>query len=317
MIHAIATHAHYAAHIDPVWAAIPAELRGKYFGPEVRYAPPPAIAGLTIVAGMLDRHRARGPVALMEHGAGQSYPGDPASAGHSSYAGGSGWDHAAVIVCPGPASARLWSDSYPSTPVHAVGSPVLDRWHGYRPPLNVRPVVAFTWHWDCDLVAETGSAWGEYRPAMPSIVEQLGAQGFDVVGHAHPRWAGAHAHRWEAWGCRYVDDWSEVMATADMVVADNTSAMYEFAATDRPVVALNSRRWRRDVDHGLRFWSAVPGLQVDRPTDVVATVRAAWLDPLPLKAMRRAAVAEAYAAVDGRAAERAAAAIVAAARLAS
>ena len=96
---------------------------------------------------------------------------------------------------------------------------------------------------------------------------------------------------------------------ADLLVGDNTSALYEFASTGRPVVVMNAPQYRRDVHHGLRFWDYPPGLQVDRPEQLADTIARALSDPEPARAVRAAAVAETYAYTDGRAAERAVAAI--------
>jgi hypothetical protein len=79
------------------------------------------------------------------------------------------------------------------------------------------------------------------------------------------------------------------------------------------VVVLNHRIYRRDVHHGLRFWAGSRlGPHVDQPEDVRAGVRQALRNTYAARQARAAAVAMAYAHVDGHAADRAAQAIVAA-----
>lgn len=63
-------------------------------------------------------------------------------------------------------------------------------------------------------------------------------------------------------------------------VAHN-STLYEWAALDRPVVVMNSQFWRRDVDHGKRFWEwADVGEQIMAGAQLAdALLRAAHDDP--------------------------------------
>jgi hypothetical protein len=58
----------------------------------------------------------------------------------------------------------------------------------------------------------------------------------------------------------------EVQRRAAVYVCDNSSSMYEFAATGRPVVVLDLPEgrikgigYRRNINHGLRFWDALFG----------------------------------------------------------
>ena len=71
---------------------------------------------------------------------------------------------------------------------------------------------------------------------------------------------------------------------------------------------LSAPSFRRHVEHGLRFWSHVPGLQADHPGEVVERVLGPSLTVV-MRRLRAAAVSEAYEAVDGRCTEAAAAAV--------
>lgn len=251
------------------------------------------------------------PVVYVEHGAGQTYEGDPRGVAFPSYSGGTGLERAVLFVCPSETVAARWRARYPATPTVAVGAPKLDRWlreppgHGLARPSF--PTVAFTFHWECALVPETRSAWRYYDEALPGLAS--GTE-WGFLGHGHPRIYGVLHRRWQKLGVSHTPDAGDVFTEADLLVADNTSLLYEFAALDRPVVVLNAPWYRRDVSHGLRFWDYPPGLQCDRPADLAATVRRALEDPPEARAIRERAVAHAYAHLDGRAAERAAAAIM-------
>ena len=90
-----------------------------------------------------------------------------------------------------------------------------------------------------------------------------------------------------------------------MFVADNTSCLFEFASTGRPVVVLNSPLYRRDQEVGLRFWAASGiGRNVDEPGELVEAVSCSLTEPRPSTV--DAALRLAYSSLTG-AAERGAA----------
>lgn len=170
-----------------------------------------------------------------------------------------------------------------------------------------KPVVAVTFHWDCGVVPEARSAWRHYDRSLPALARD---RSWQLLGHGHPRLWPTISRRWAQLGVPLVPELADVLDQADVLVGDNTSALYEFASLGRPVVVLNQPGYRRDVEHGLRFWSHPPGLQVDRPAELADTIARALTDPPAVQALRARAVARAYAHTDGQAAARAAAAIM-------
>jgi CDP-glycerol glycerophosphotransferase (TagB/SpsB family) len=130
-----------------------------------------------------------------------------------------------------------------------------------------------------------------------------------LLGHGHPRLWGTIRRRWAQLEVDHTGELADVLDRADLLVGDNTSALYEFASTGRPVVVVNAPWYRRDVHHGLRFWDHPPGVQVDRPEDLAPSIARALTDPPALRRIRAAAVERAYAHADGLAAHRAATAI--------
>ena len=318
----IATEPHFVDHLAPVWLAIPAEHRGAFcttplLAGRVRAAgieptrwtsvPAPS-STLTVAAsyGDMKRARAKGrPVVLCEHGAGQSYAG--VSSG--SYVGAPDRAGVAAVLVPSAMAARRHSAAHPAIAAHVVGCPKLDRWHrvprGQRP--GRRPVVAVSFHWDAaGICPEARSAWPHYRRSLGELASR-----FHVIGHAHPRAQRQIAPHYRRHGITMVADFADVLDRADLYVCDNSSTLYEFASTDRPVVVLNSPLYRRDVEHGLRFWShADVGFQVDAPADLADAVAVALTDPPAVAARRRDIVADVYVACDGAAAARAATAVL-------
>lgn len=117
---------------------------------------------------------------------------------------------------------------------------------------------------------------------------------------------------WRSLGVRCVPDFGDVLDGADLLVCDNSSAMWEAASCGIPLVILDAPWYRTNIDHGPpRFWvHADAGVRIQQPDQLVAAVFEALTDPPEVRARREAAVADIYVACDGRAAERAADAIV-------
>ena len=320
----------YIAHLAPVWRALPSRTRGKFYvvrgpgaavewtaraityarslGIKVETGKLPASRTPTLVASTGDMSVARKvgrPVAIMEHGAGQSYGGDRQSAHHPSYAGGSGRT-AELFLHPGPHPAQRDREAYPDARVEVVGSPVLDSLPAYAPN-GSKPVVAVSCHWDCQVCQETRSGFIQFRNAIADLA--LCGE-WTVIGHAHPREI-EHRRTWyERKGIEVVSDFGEVCRRAALYACDNSSSLFEFATTGRPVVVLNPGCYRRNVTHGLRFWEAATvGLQVDVPYFLTGTVREALRDRYDQKLVREQALDLVYAYRTG-AAERAAVVLV-------
>lgn len=325
MIDAYAGEGHFVDHLQPVWAELAAPLRGTFYvarhllghahargvdavpvdSPLERARIPSGPEPL-LLAGYGDMARARAcgrsRFAFLEHGAGQSYAGDPAAyhretpvARHHSYPGGEDRDDVALFMVPNDHAAARWREAYPTADVRVVGSPVIDQLPERDRATYPGPTVALGFHWDCTLVPETGSAVHDYRQAT---LRQL-AERFHVIGHGHPRRRDLAA-RYRAAGIEHVPDWREVCRRADVYACDNSSTLFEFAATGRPVVVLNASQYRRRIEHGLRFWSAASiGLNVDRPGLLGDTLEAALADPVGLQEARAAALALVYRPLHG------------------
>jgi CDP-glycerol glycerophosphotransferase (TagB/SpsB family) len=158
-------------------------------------------------------------------------------------------------------------------------------------------------------VPEARSALPHYDAVLPALAND---PRWHLLGHGHPRLWGRIARRWAELGVERVPEFADVLDRADVFVCDNSSALYEFASTGRPVVVLNTPIYRRDVEHGLRFWSeADVGVQVDHACDLADAIALALTDP-PSVARRRSEIVRAVCPLaDGRATQRAVEAICA------
>jgi hypothetical protein len=294
MIDVIASAPHYRAHLAPIVDAL-AWVDGF-------------LDGVTLVASHRDletaRKRGAQRIVLAQHGAGQSYGGDPRSARNPSYPGGDDNDDVGLFLVPNQHAAQRWIERYPRACVRVVGSPRLDTIPPRQlDPLDDHPVIGVSFHWEAANVSpEARSTFGWYR----SVVVELAAR-YKVIGHAHPK--RTDLPRWYSRNrIEHVADFDEVCRRADVYVCDNSSTLFEFASTDRPVVVMNAPWYRRDVDHGLRYWEGAHlGVNVDRPSDLVDGVTEALRDSWHYP--REAVVDHVYRYRTG-AAQRAAAAIM-------
>lgn len=260
-----------------------------------------------LVSSWSDERKCAGrPIVYMEHGAGQSYFGDRLSARNESFAGGRGHERAVLFLTPGPMAADRWREWYPEAPVIEVGCPKLDAWHLQACLLQAcRKLVAISFHGDVRLIPETRNAWAWYHTEFGPLSER-----FDLLGHAHRRFWGIAERRYRQLGIRATPDFADVLDQAAVYVVDNSSTAVEFMSLGRPVVLMNAPWYRRDVEHGGRFWEwAEAANTVDTRAQLADAITDALEHPERHAAQRQRIVAGVYAACDGAAAARAADAI--------
>lgn len=229
---------HYRDHLEPIWAALPDDLKLK--GPMERFDRLLIAGGPDVVNGH--------PYVYVEHGAGQTYRGVSVKG----YAGGEHHQECKLFICPNERVADRWRARYPDTPAVAVGCPKLDVWHRPDGPRPESKTLAITFHFDLNLVPETRSAFPFYKAGLPRMVESYREQGWTVYGHAHPRYESVLKPYWARIGVTWTEN---ALRDASVLIADNTSLQAEFLSCGRPVVALNAPWYRRDVHHGERFWA--------------------------------------------------------------
>jgi hypothetical protein len=299
----LASEAHFVDHLAAVFDALPPEARGAFLTHDAKTSARAKTKGYTtvrplgggppvLVASYGDLARAWGMgrkrIAIMEHGAGQSYGGRPGSARHGSYAGGDGRGTASLFLHPGEHPAARDRHAYPRARVEVVGSPHLDALPQRK--ADHGRVVAFSFHFNAPIAPEARTAYPWIFPAIAKLRDR-----YKLLGHAHPRMFDAVKPRYEALGIEAVRDFSEVVERADLYICDNSSTLFA-AATRMPVLVLNPPWYDRRVPHGLRFWEASEvGVNCNRPEDLEACIEEALRDSPERQAKRNEALDMVYA----------------------
>lgn len=252
----------YLDHLRPIIAALGDAAGAVFEGRMLRARPTPKDIALVASYGDLKIARAVGykRFVLAQHGAGQSY-----SSTYPSYPGGR--DHADVglFLVPNDHAAMRWKAAYPKARVAVVGCPKLETLPGREP--GPGPVICISFHWDFRHAPETLSATREYLYVLKPLAEL-----YSVIGHGHPKRRDLDRIYRQA-GIEFVPDFDDVCRRADLYIADNSSTMFEFAATGRPVIVMNSRQYRPEANHGLRFWDAAGiGINVWTPRELARSI---------------------------------------------
>ena len=245
-----------------MWGHLPKDLKGVCSWGRGASVPRDADDDdLVMIAGFYDLDRARGLRTIyIEHGAGQAYwseNGKPHPAYH-------GAEHPLL-------ASLLTSPRTRRSPTHGIarrslpGSPVCD-------PYPLITANSKTGRGDHVSIG-TASCSPKPVPLSTHYVQDLGklvrllrSLGFEVIGHHHPR-DGRLPTIWRNLQVRQVDV-AEVRDRADILVVDNSSLAYEMLYLGRGVVTLNAPWYRREVEHGLRFWEHIPGWVCNNPEDL-------------------------------------------------
>lgn len=284
----------YFDHIAPVYLKLPERLRGKFYIYEevipkaeklgIKHELGNPRGGLTLVASYTDYQGTNGDIIFMEHGIGHTY-----SNGHPAYAGGSGKDRVVLFLNQHQLTQEKNEQAYPATYNAIIGTPKLDS--VIPRPMNEKKVVCLSFHWDCYVCPETRSSFEYYKRVIPYLAQ---SKDFKLVMHGHPRSIAEIKSKLGDLNLTFYDDFDEVMKIADVYVNDNSSTMYEFLLTGRPVVVLNDTQYRKHIHHGIRFWDYIPGIQVDRWTDLERIILKTLEDSDEWKKKRAEIVATLY-----------------------
>lgn len=260
-IHLLASTRQYLRHCHAIWKHIDPSLQGEVLthrGANTKRLPKDDVV---MVGGYYDIASAPFQrIIYVEHGAGQAYNGDDRTARHVCYHGS---DHPARVigyVSPNQRVADSWN-----RPAYAAGAPALDELPMRANRSRFSRVAAITFHFDARgafVAPEAWSARPHYEDMLHAMVTALRLDGFEVLGTWHPKDPVGHKV-WRNLQVEATSDPDEVLRKATLLVADNTSLLYEAAYLGIPSVVLNAPWYRRDVEHGLRFWDHVPGKVVE------------------------------------------------------
>lgn len=298
----LSTEGHYNDHLKPIWDALPESAKGSWFQ---HVAPEKPTGNVTLVCSVGNLRLLKGaPALFMEHGSGYSYINEKNERFHPSYAGSPSRPGVIRFLNNHEIVHDLNAKAHPKIPGVIVGTPKMDEWSKRSWTRPDDPVAVYSTHWECRVVPETRSAHKQFRWALrPRNRDDR----FTWNGHAHPRSWNIVKHDYSNFQVPKIKNFADVLDDASVYVADTTSTLYEFAYTGKPVVVMNASFYRKDVNHGLRFWDYVPGLQVDHWKDLNGAVLRA-LDGEG-EDLRARAVDVVYPVRDGTSAKRAAAAI--------
>lgn len=263
-VHLLATFHHYRRHAHAVWKHLPDENRGRvYFGrtTQAKRIDPDDVV---MVAGFDDIARTDAErIVYVEHGAGQTYSD---GAYGPNYPGGEHPEKVVAYVCPSKRVAELWA-----RPAIAVGCPALDESGIQHRRVCLGPLkrAHITFHFDARKVCpEARSAREHWIDDLHVLVQWLRNNEFEVSGGRHPKDPLAKAI-WRNLQVPLIEDPDQALIGCALMVADNTSLLYEAAALGIPSLVLNAPWYRKDVHHGLRFWDAVPGPMYDDMSEIM------------------------------------------------
>lgn len=205
-------------------------------------------------------------VILCEHGSGQTF-----NTLHSSYAGGLGRGWLALCIVPGVVPYNKQIVNYPGVPCVMTGCPKLDALADYVKPDKILQmsnlVVGISNHFADGICSEAGSSFLYFWNQVADLVRSNPKTRF--IGHYHPRIVGIEQEKWvelrkSCPNLQLTPEFNFVAREADLYIIDQSSTAFEFAALDKPVIFLNSPHFRKDVNHGMRFWEyADMGVQCD------------------------------------------------------
>lgn len=265
-LHMVASQPHYHDHLRAIWKHLPEDIQGlEVIGNHGRLPHNIAPNDCCIVASYDDLDRTAGlPTIFVEHGAGQRYAGLAERV--RPYYGGPMPDN--VIGYVGPRQECV--DEFVAQGIEgiAAGSPICDNFELYG---DERTAV-ITFHWNAVRVCpEAMGAYPHYAgDSLARIVRTLRENDWEVLGHRHPRLIHP-VNLWTRLGVTEVDA-ATARRRATLLISDNTSFAYEMAYLARQNICLNAPWFRRDVEHGLRFWSNPPGPMVDSPGELVEMI---------------------------------------------
>ncbi len=296
----LASEQHYIDHMLPIWENLPGDYRGEFYTKEINkredLIPYKTNHHLTqllknkknpIIGSsygeVLKLKRSLRPIVLMEHGSGQTYLSD-----NPYYASGRGLkDEVSLFLAPNEYNAQGYKTHYPDTQVEVIGCPKLDNLLDPKPKDST---IAISFHWDCFILPETRSSFEYFKNTLAPLANK-----FKLLGHGHPRLINKIKPIYQFLDIEVVENFDEVVERADLYICDNSSTLFEFAALDRPVVVLNPPWYRKDIEHGLRFWEfSDVGLNCNDPEDLIPTVYKALEDPEDIQIRRREITEQIY-----------------------
>jgi len=319
----LATQPHYIDHISPIWDALSIDNVGAFYVPQnlIGYAQSRLKNNMYLFAyennsldtyglnpilvcaygDMKHAHRMNPErqIYMMEHGTGHGF-------GTSAYPNGPGDRDLVSLFLPPNQYTADKIHTVRNTPCEVVGTPKLDWIAGYPFHHSSPATVCISFHHGGKRtrIPEAGSAFEHYKDSIAGL-----KQHFNLVAHGHPLSRVRDIPFYASINVPFIEDFTEVMRVADVYVNDLSSTLYEFMATGKPVVVLNAPWFRRDIQHGLRFWDYSDiGFEVNDLSELQKAIETTLLNPGLFLHRRKKAIQDLYPYL-GHSVQRAAAVI--------
>jgi len=292
----LATQPHFIDHLAPVWDTLAEQNVGTFYVPQHllghsqsrlkhrlylfsyegevfrEYGSDPMLVcsyGDMLYAREINPTRR---IFMMEHGTGHTFGKPP----HPNGIGKRDWVE--LFLSPNQYTVEKIKSVRPWADCDIIGTPKLDAIYKELNPngleikfaYNNPPTIAIGFHWGHQHTRppENGSAFEHYKDYIPTLAKE-----YKLLGYGHPIYRDIYKPFYEERGIEYVDDFYEVMRRADICLNDLSSALYEFLVTGKPVIVLNAPWFRRDIDHGIRFWDySMIGVHVNDPSGLLEAI---------------------------------------------
>jgi hypothetical protein len=218
------------------------------------------------------------PIIIGEHGAGQTY-----DTSHIAYARGIPKSlNVKYFLAVNKHCYDNFKKNNPTLKSYIVGCPKLDKWKDKYKVNKENPLIVFSWHWLSRSIPEAYGGFMYWSPALKELKES-----YNIAIHGHPSVQDRVIPFTQANDIRFIKKFEDVVEQADIYAVDNSSTLFEFAAINKPVIVLNNPWFRRDVEHGMRFWEyADIGVQCNDVSDLSKSIDKAIRDHYTFKNKR-------------------------------
>ena len=283
----IASNRHYIDHMLPIWEVLPQQYMGFFYIHEslVNYIKniknvrmynnitlkhdlkffynisSEKIYTITATYGDLElADIGKKNLILMEHGAGQMY-----NSCHPAWMRSNYNSNTVLLLATNEILAKRFKENN-NIPVEIVGCPKLDDM--IKEDYMKTNKIAISFHYNCPILPETQTTFKYYKDIIPKVAKE-----FKLLGHGHPVHWNFMEKYYKDNKIKAIKNFDQITKQADIYIVDNSSTLFEFAALGKPVIVLNCPAYRKDIEHGMRFWEfADIGLQVEKPEELIPVI---------------------------------------------
>lgn len=178
-------------------------------------------------------------------------------------------DKPLIHLAPNQRACDIFSRSHRSVVTGVYETDWIKDWKFNR---NKVPIVCLSSHWNQRGNVYTSSYFDHYfNKIRTAVCKRLG---WELVLHGHPRNSGKLKYRAYSENLRWIKDFKEVVETCDIYICDNSSSIFSFASSHKPVILLNPPNVTMDTtpSFNFRFWEhADIGIHINfnDPIDII------------------------------------------------